>query len=425
MRVTHALLVLAIAMLCTSPCFAEVTLSRAQLSSLLDTGWKASGPAWKAAQAEYGTLLRATPGNGNLEYGYMLVMLRQRKYDEALDQSAKVLAVSPGHLPALQARVYTLTLLKKYEAALVEMESLAKSLVKSRTPALSNEEARDYARFLGRVWGYIHGPAQTSLTEQSRETARERITTALGKHGEAFFQEGAVGVLEKYTQLQQGLTVTRTETIAAEEAAKEQAKVQLAQQKTQIAAEAQSLDEKSSQLQSDAQSQLGKLDTQLAPLNQQLALLDNRASNEQSNIVTAEANIATWINIADNAGSPAEFDNANVQIRFHQNQRAIFINKLNTILAQRGGVANQVGGLLATRQAVVNAFDAQNGAIERRLKELGGLNNRVANEEKKAAQPSTGLTTQTMSLNNKVIGFSTYEDFPFELQKKLLLDSVR
>lgn len=401
------------------------TLSRAELSSLLDTGWKASGPAWKAAQEEYGVLLRAAPADANLEYGYMLVMLRQRKYAEALDQSAKVLAVSPGHLPALQARVYTMTLLKKYEAALVEMETLAKALVKPRVPALTPEEARDYARFLGRVWAFINGPAQSTLTEQSRISAQERICIALGKNGAELFREGLIAVATKHAQLQQGLTVTRAETIAAEEQAKEQAKVQLAEQKVQIAAEAQTLDEKASKLRSEAEGQLGKLDAQLAPLNQQIALLDNRAATEQSNVVTAEANIATWINIANNAGSDAELNNANIQINFHRNQRAIFINKLDNIFAQRAGVAGKAAALLATRQTVVNTFNAQNDAIERRLKELGGLSNRVANDEKKAAQPSTGLTTQTMSMNNKVSGFSTYEDYPFELQRTQLLESLK
>jgi hypothetical protein len=425
MCVAPRLLGLVILSLVVSPTLVAQTLSRGEMTSFLDTGWKASGPAWKAAQEEYGALFRAAPADSNLEYGYLLVMLRQRKYDEALDQSAKVLAAAPGNLPALQARVYTLTLLKKYEAALVEMETMAKALVKPRTPALSQEDARDYARFLGRVWGYIHGPSLSALTEQSRETARERISTALGKNGGAFFQEGAVAVLDKYAQMQQGLNITRADTIAAETQAKEQLKVSLADQKVQNAAETQSLSEKSSKLQADAEAQLGKLDTQIAPLNQQLALIDQRANNEQLNINTAEANIATWINVANNAGSPAELDNANVQINFHRNQRAIFINKLNNILAQRAGVANQVAALLATRQTVVNTFNAQNGAIERRLKELTGMSNRIANEEKKAAQPSTGLTTQTMSMNNKVTGFSTYEEYPTELRRTQLLESLK
>jgi HD-GYP domain-containing protein (c-di-GMP phosphodiesterase class II) len=425
MRVASISLTLGILLLLGTTSNAAESLSRAQLTSLLDTGWKASGPSWKAAQEEYGVLLRAAPGDTNLDYAYLLVMLRQRKYDEALDQSAKVLTALPGHLPALQARVYTLTLLKKYEAALVEMETMAKALVKPRTPALTVDEARDYAKFLGRVYAYINGPAQTSLTEQSRETAHQRIVTALGKNGEGFFREGLIAVATKYAALQQGLTVTRTETIAAEDQAKEQAKVQLAEQKNQIAAEAQTLDEKLSKLRADAEGQLKKVDAQITPLQQQITLLDTRAANEQSNIVTAEANIATWINVANNAGSPAELDNANIQINFHRNQRAIFINKLNTILAQRNGVANQLAGLQATRQTVVNTFNSQNDAIERRFKELGGLNNRVLNDEKKAAQPSSGLTTQTMSLNNKLTGFSTYEDFPFELQRTQLLDGLK
>lgn len=425
MAVARRLLALVLLSLVFMSSLQAQTLSRAEMTSLLDTGWKASGPAWKAAQEEYGVLLRAAPTDPNLEYGYLLVMLRQRKYDEALDQSAKVLAADPGNLPALQARVYTLTLLKKYEAALVEMETMAKALVKPRTPALTQEDARDYGRFLGRVWGYIHGPSLSALTEQSRETARERINTALGKNGAAFFHEGAVAVLDKYAQMQQGLNVTRADTIAAETQAKEQLKVSLADQKAQNAAETQSLDEKSSKLQADAQAQIGKLDTQIAPLNQQIALIDQRANNEQLNINAAEANIAQWINVAQNAGSPAELDNANVQINFHRNQRAIFVNKLNNILAQRAGVANQLAALLATRQTVVNTFNAQNGAIERRLKELTGMSNRIANEEKKAAQPSTGLTTQTMSMNNKVTGLSTYEEYPTELRRTQLLESLK
>jgi hypothetical protein len=425
MRLNHRLLTLGMLLLAASPALAAPALSRAELSSLLDTGWKASGPAWKAAQQEYGVLLRTAPGDANLEYGYMLVMLRQRKYDEALDQSAKVLAASPGHLPTLQARVYTLTLLKKYEAALVEMEALAKALVKPRVPALTQEEARDYARFLGRVWGFIHGPAQSALTEQSRESARERITTALGKNGVAFFHDGVVIVTNKYTQMQHGLTTTKAETIAAEDQAKDQAKAQIAETKVQIAAEAQTLDEKASKLRTDSEGQLSKLDAQLSPLQQQIVLLDNRAATEQTNVATAEANIAQWINIANNAGSDAELNNANIQANFHRNQRAIFVNKLNIILGQRNTLANQVATLLATRQGVVNTFNAANGAIERRLKELGGINNRVASEEKKASQPSTGTTAQTMSLGNKVSGFSTYEDYPFELQRTQLLESMK
>ncbi len=99
MSVACRLLALVMVSLVLSPALVAQTLSRAELTTFLDTGWKASGPAWKAAQEEYGVLLRAAPADPNLEYGFLLIMLRQRKYDEALDQSAKVLAADPGICP--------------------------------------------------------------------------------------------------------------------------------------------------------------------------------------------------------------------------------------------------------------------------------------------------------------------------------------
>ncbi|MGC4003385.1 MAG: hypothetical protein QM811_09720 [Pirellulales bacterium] len=179
---------------------AETALSRAQLDQFFDLGWKPSIANHGHVQKEYAQLSAAAPRDPLLEQAYFLLLVRQRKYDAALDQSIAALRVAPNDPWLLRGRIWTLTLTKQYAAALVEMEALAAALADPATK-LSADDAREAANFLGRVYAYIDGPVGNDTKKQTRDSTREKIVAKLGPERAAAFRDGIVVTAEKFAGL--------------------------------------------------------------------------------------------------------------------------------------------------------------------------------------------------------------------------------
>ncbi|MDX1962180.1 MAG: hypothetical protein SFX18_03440 [Pirellulales bacterium] len=396
-------------------------VSVAELRELLDAGWQPSLAALQQSEATYARLLRQHAGDTELDYAYLLTLMRQKKFDEALAHSGKIILVDPAHLPTWRARVWLLTLQKNYAAAIVAAQSLADKLVEKRQPPLPREQARGYCQFLGRVYGYLRGPAAKDVNADKLREAEIKLTGRLGATGSNWFNEGVKEITVKFAASDEELKITKAETIVAENQRKEQQKVILAEQKVNAAAEQQQREAELSQLQAEANAKLDQIDQQLSPAQRQLAAAQANYNAVQVQLIDIDGSLSYWSVAAANALTPFEYDQAIYQIRLLENQRRGVLATLAPLQAQLNSALAQVNQLQAQRDAVVNQYGSQIKALQKRLRELAGQQNRIANEEKKALQPSTGSTTQTLSMAGKVYGFLTYEEFPFEEERQRLV----
>lgn len=406
------------------PLAAAEPLPTAQIRAFLDAGWKPGQAALEQARKSYLMLQATAPGDRALEYAYLLILMRQKKSAEALEQAEQVLRTAPDDLAALRAKIWLQLLLKKYDAAAVDAEALAAALVKqSRDPA-AREQARELCLFLGRVWGFMNGPAAKENDSRRLAELRRKLTERLGPTASAWFEEGIAAVSTRYAELTLDLRQAKTETIAAREEQKVQLKGLLAEQKTSVAAEQEQLSADLAQVQADANQKLAALDQQLDPLTKQLYRLESRNSALQSQINGIDSQIFAWSNILANAPSPYDYDQALYQIRILQGQRGLVLNALGGAQAELNAVATSENRLQSQKAAVTADYDAQANAANRRLRELRGTAGRILNEEKRLIQPTSSATAETISLAGSAQGLLTYEEFPLEQERRRLIESL-
>ncbi|MGC4003386.1 MAG: hypothetical protein QM811_09725 [Pirellulales bacterium] len=206
---------------------------------------------------------------------------------------------------------------------------------------------------------------------------------------------------------------------------KEQAKVELAAEKGDLNEQETSLDSELRATKADAEGRVGKVDAKIAPAASRLTFLQNKIGQWQIDVAAEEGNIATWLNAADNSPNRFEFDRAMAQVRVHEIARGTALNGLAAAQNQAATANNELNRLQAERKGIVDEYNSSAGSIQRRLREIAGRKNRIAGDEKKADQPATGITTGTTSLANRAIGFATYEDFPFEQERKRLVNLIK
>jgi regulator of sirC expression with transglutaminase-like and TPR domain len=401
------------------------SVSQQKLTEYLDNAWKPSVAKQTEVTAQYRALKQTTPGDTNLEQAYLLLLIRQRMYQAAYDQATSLHRTLPNDVYTLRAKIYVALVQKNHDAALLDLENLAKALVTQQQPPLSKEQARELAEFTGRSWAFIQGPSKTELTQPTIMAAERRIVEKLGPHGEPHFRSGVQALAEKYAALDQELKQTKAETIQSETEQKEKMKVQLAEEKVNLGNEQIELDTQLGKLRATYDGQVRAVEAQLAPAQQQLAQAESIALAISNNVLFEDGQIANWLNIANNAANPFEYNQAIAQVRAHELIRNQELNKLAGAQAQAGSARSRVQDLSSQRQNLISEFNSEANPLQKRLKEISGAKVRIANDEKKAQQPSTGSTTQTTSLSSKVYSYVTYEDYPFEQEKQRLIESVR
>src|SRR5438309_6707566 len=91
----------------------------AAIAKLLDVGWAATPQARAAADAQVEEVGRLAATDPRAIEASWLVLMQQRRYDEANHRVDQHLAKAPNDLTALRAKTWLLILTKNYQAGMV------------------------------------------------------------------------------------------------------------------------------------------------------------------------------------------------------------------------------------------------------------------------------------------------------------------
>src|SRR5688572_5392972 len=144
--------------------------AKAAIGKLLEVGWSASPQARTAADLQYDEVLRVAAGDKAALTASLLVLLQQRRYDEALKRADALLAKDETDLTALRAKAWITTLLKNYQAAMIAADQLSQQL-QAKPPTNEAEQAvhDELFAFLGRIYGYLGGPIADAVNQDERK----------------------------------------------------------------------------------------------------------------------------------------------------------------------------------------------------------------------------------------------------------------
>lgn len=394
------------------------------VARLLETGWQRSSQSLAAAQQQFDEL-RQTSDDPRLLYAQALVLLKHRRYDEASALLNKVLAADPKHLPARRAKAWIEMLKKEYSAALVDLDVLARDLPEPKPGKEPDPAHLEAARFLGRMFGFLEGPAQGAVTANTVEPQQEKLLARWTSAYSDAFEESRQGVLRQFEELDLEQDQTKAEAKADQEQQKARELEALAEQKSDLVEEQRAISDQAEQTRKEYGYQLKSLDRDISPLRPALARLESRANSVARDVVALRVNIDRLLDLSDETEDPDEAYRYRAEARrldFVLSRRE---SELDAVRAEGAALTSRLHELVAQRNAILARQQAELNALGRRSAEIARTSKRIQVEEGKTSRPATGNTPRVRSLSAGRTALTTYDQFPLESERQRVLDSLR
>ena len=398
----------------------------AAIARLLDVGWSIKPQARAAADAQLDEVRRLAGADLRALEASWLVLMQQRRFDEALKRIDEHLVKEPDDLAAWRAKTWVQAVLKNYAAAFLSADRLS-NLIASR-PAMNDDErsAQDDAiGFLGRLIGYFGGPAADNVNQDERKTLERKVLERLEASKRPLFENARNAVLAKFIEMTDDSADARELAVAAAQAEKEKTLADIQTERERIEARVKELEERRSKLDSELKSELDSIAKQELPLVDQQARLNSQADLLNIELLGYSSQIATLQDLAAKEKDPKLKQNYLFQI----NSLTFAFSRIDAdLLAIGRSVArlqSQRAGLVARRNQAQLATANQIERIERDLGEINKRERRNDGIEKRANRTKAPSNGKSRALAAQATALSTYDEFPLEAAKVKLLESLR
>jgi chromosome segregation ATPase len=337
-------------------------------------------------------------------------------------------------MAARRTKVWVLTITQGYAAALVEMEKLAKNIAAEnravekqstqQSPPAPEANESSAAEFLGRVMGFIDGPAARGVAAHVRADYRKRLVATLSTADRQLFEQAYNTVQKRFAELSLDREQTQADAKADQQKRQEQVQKELERDRAAVAQQKSSLQARSEKLADNVKQEVADLDGQARPLVTRQTRLEAQGAAITREMAGLEVEIARLLELSDISEDNTEA----FELRAAAQRLSVALGRYNVDLrainAELATLAAQRVQLAARRQAAIERNRAETDQVERRLSDLRTADRRISTEEKKANQPFGGNTAAVVAMAAKARAFTTYEPFPFEEERARLLQSL-
>ncbi len=405
---------------------ADEAAEREAVAKLLNVGWATTPKARKAADAQYDTLrVLSGPSRAALEAS-LLVLLQQRRYDDAAKRVDELLAKNPTDLTAQRAKVWIAVVSKNYSAAMLAADKLSRQLADD-PPRADDEQAihDDLHAFLGRIYGFLGGPAAENVNQEDRKASERQIADRILDTRRAKFDEARDGVVAKFLELTGDKDEERQRIIDQAAASRDKTLKELESEKGAIASRLKELDDRKNKLQSELRDEVAEIAKDDQPLVQELARLDTRARTLNRDLLFYDSQIGQLRALAAGEMDPGRRQSYEFEIERLSFAAARLDSDLLSVRRLADGVQAQRAALVARqRRAQVAAAD-QAQKIEKESANLAKRDRVNEALEKRVNKSPSGTTSKTRALSAQAMALSTYDQFPLEASRQRLLESLR
>ncbi len=425
MRSLHCLSI-SLLLLGSSIATADELALKTGITRMMDVGWSVTPTARAAADAQYGELQAIAAGDVRLLTASALVLLQQRRYEEAGKRLDELLAQDEHNLLALRAKTWLATTMKSYGGAMVTAEKLRAALPIESTQDPNGEAvAQDQLAFLGRLCGYLAGPVADSVDQTVRKQLERTVLMGLGDERRLVFEQARDGVTQKFFELTDTKIDQEKKNVEDRKVEANQTLQDVEATRKEIESRVGELEASATKLQKEWNDELAEIEKLDRPLVAELARLRARAD----------------IVGRDLASFQIQIDSLNVRFARERdpvirNQIARDIDQLSftasrissdlTLINRQGQAVEAQRAALAQRVARAQAnFGGQIDRLNKELVALGKKEKRADYEEKKAKRPVSSSSTKTIALSSQVTALSTYDKFPLEQARQRLLNELK
>ena len=284
-------------------------------------------------------------------------------------------------------------------------------------------------RFAGRVFAFIDGPVSGEVKTTTRDLAMRKVMFKSDVEMQKAFQFDYELVTKKYSDLMDSKTKV-DQSDAQQDANIRKVKFeQLATKEAQLHEREQTVLKERSDVRQAAAEHLEVLRSQDIPLaNHQSALTNTLANNYYNQAWHNYLYHTPTFHYSHGKGkvkgkgySHKGYLHNHADHFYHWNN-----NWHNGILrGQLYGVQNQRAALL-DQYALANASASnQIHSLNRELKDVNKVKNRTRSEKLRALKPSTVTSSRSRAINSKAKSIMTYEQFPLEIERQLILANIK
>jgi hypothetical protein len=360
-----------------------------------------------------------------ISYAQALVEMRNVKYDVAKRLLDEALIADKGNTAMRRTKIWVLMVTRDYPAAIVELETLSKLLRDDQAIDRAKPDSAPVIEFMGRMFGFLDGPARSAVTESVRADYRKRILSDFSTAERMAFDAAYDAVLRRFAELDLDRQQTRSDAKADEQKKQERARQELERERTRVGQEKSTLEQRASSSSAEFERRLADVDNQLRPLVVRQSRLEAQGSAITREMAGLQAEIARLLDLADNDDDPVDAARLRAEARRLAAALGRYDVDLRAVNSELAGLAAQRATLAGQRRSVIAGQQAETDRIDRRATELRNTERRITTDEKKANQPVGGNTGAVASLAAKSKAFTTYDAFPFEEERARLLQSFR
>ncbi len=401
---------------------ADVDL-RSEVTQLFEKGDKYSAKSLAAVEEHY-QQLRESVRDPRLDYAYLLMLIKQHDNENALRVATSLAESSPDPLPAYRAKIWLEMNKKKYANALADLDLMSQKLPKTDAKGEAEAPSREAARFIGRMFGFLEGPAADAVNESTREEMRSKIIDRLTPTRRQAMDDARRAIAKRFSDLDLKEEQVKTDAKVEEQQEKDQIKEQVEKDKLAIGQQESDLAAKATKIRADLDRDIGQLDAAIRPLQAQITRLSSLANSASNQINFGQSQIADLLLQQQNEPDANRRLLINQQINSLNAQVNNLQRNLASINSEGTGVVAQRDALVAQRVKVAARGQDQLAQLDREGAGLRREEGKLRNDEKKAKQPATGVTSRSRAISAKLNAFTTYEEFPMEQEKQRVLDSL-
>jgi len=399
----------------------------ASIVKLLEVGWSISPQARAAADLQYDEMRRVAGADPRGLTAGWLVLMHQRRFDDAQKRLDDHLARTPGDLAAMRAKTWVQAVLKNYTGAFLSADRLSAHLAAHPPQTEAEQAAQDEViGFLGRLAGYFGGPAADLINQDDRKAFEKKCLDRLDESKQTVFEDARNSVLSKYIEMTEDSADAKERAAATAKSEREKSLAELQTEQAKLDARVKELEESREKLQSELKSEIDSLAKQDLPLAQQQVQLATRASYLNNDLLNYSSQIVGLQRIANqekNQSLKQQYFNQINSLSFAAGRIESDLAGLNRLVQ---GIQSQRNGLVARQNQAQAIATGQNERINRELADIARRERRNDGLEKRANRPGqTTTTSKSRSLSAQATALSTYDAFPLEATKAKLLESLR
>ncbi|HMO13168.1 MAG TPA: hypothetical protein PKD64_01870 [Pirellulaceae bacterium] len=352
-------------------------------------------------------------------FAWVVNRVHHSDFNTALDVCSKLVDAYAGNLDAWYAKAWLELRRGKIDAGLIALQRYREHM----DAAAMDEATRIiHLRRMGRLSGFVEGPANESANSDLFQQTLDRLTENLQPAESEAFSEQFDAAIDHFISLNDQLDDRRQQSLADAQQRQQEELLRLQQESSALKTSTASVQEAAVQVRERVERDLDSLSRRIPPLEDEALRLRSILDALNFDITVISRDMIVLQAMADEEPDPA-------RRRFLLNQIANLSLQLGRIQSQSLGVRSQLNRVINQRDSIL----MQMGQIENRggqqLNQLGreleNLDKQRARNERIAARtkaPPKVSPGDVASLRNRIRFLGTYDSFPTESLRQEIID---